>query len=295
MRNFLFILVFLISFFGNSQKLHVFDTKTKMPVPYANYLLYFDDSLIKGGYCTEQGLIDIPDGVVYNKIKLTCIGYENFEVSKNKIINDTLLLNPTVYPLKEIVITSNKKEEFINLGYIKSKRKARLGAIKGMKICTFIANPFHEPKLIHSFLFKIHNDNDTKLGFKLHLFENDTLTNKPGKELLQQDIIIILEGKSNKDIEHDVSSYNIDFPAQGAFVGIEWFGVLNEDNNFKGIDTQNGYIEINDDSKEFNTFQQDVFSFYPWKNMESFKKKVEGYTDFKNCPTASFGVKLYKN
>ena len=54
-------------------------------------------------------------------------------------------------------------------------------------------------------------------------------------------------------------------------------------------------IEINDEAKEFNTFQQDVFSFYPWKNMEKFKKICEEYTNFKNCPTASFGVIIYKD
>lgn len=292
----LFVVFFLISFCGNSQKIIVLDAKAKTPIPFTNYNLYLDDTLVKGGYCSEEGKIYIPVGIGYNKIKLTCIGYENFEISKNNIINDTLLLTPTVYLLKEVVVKTNKKDEFVSLGYIKSKRKTLLSAIKGMKICTFIANPFHETKLIHSFLFKIRNSNSTKLGFKLHLFEKDSLVNAPGKELLKHDIIVILDRKSNNDVEHDVSQYNIDFPAQGAFVGIEWFGGVNEENNnFNDIDGQNGYIEINDDDKEFNTFQQDVFSFYPWKNMEKFKKISEEYTNFKNSPTASFGIKIYKD
>ena len=291
---FLFVAVFLISFCGNSQKIDVIDASAKTPIPFANYYLFLDDTLVKGGYCSEEGEISIESGILYNKIKLTCIGYKNLEIFKSNIINNTLSLTPAVYPLQEVVIKSRKKEEFVNLGYIKSKRKTWLSAIKGMKICTFIDNPFHETKLIHSFLFKIRNNNSTKLGFKLHLFEKDSLTNNPGKELLKQDIIVILDGKSNKDLENIVSQYNIDFPAQGAFVGIEWFGVLNEENNdFKDVDSQNGYIEINDDAKEFSTFQKDVFSFYPWKNMEKFKKISEGYTSFKNCPTASFGIKIY--
>ena len=117
----------------------------------------------------------------------------------------------------------------------------------------------------------------------------------PGKELLQQEIIVILDSKSKKDVEHDVSQYNIDFPSKGAFVGIEWFGVLDENNkSFKGITSENGFIELNDVSTEFTTFKQDPFSFLPWKNMESFKNKIMKYTKFKNCPTASFGIKIYK-
>jgi len=293
---FLFILFFLISFCCNSQKIAVLDSKTKVFIPFANYYLFLDESMIKGSYCSNHGEIYIPKGLLYNKIKVTCIGYENLEIFKNTIINDTLLLTPTVYPLNEVVIKANKNEEFISLGYTKSKRKVEYSAIKGMKICTFIDNPLNEKKQIRSFLFKIHNYNNTKLGFKLHLFEKDTISNLPGKELLEQDIIVILEGKSRKLIEHYVDVYNIEFPAEGAFVGIEWFGVLNEENNtFKGVDTQNGYIEINDTSEKFDTFKQDVFSFYPWKNMENFKKLSEGYSNFKNCPTASFGIKIYKD
>ncbi|WP_293870664.1 hypothetical protein [Flavobacterium sp.] len=289
------IILFLFSFCCNSQKLIVQDAKTKKTISFVNYFLYQDEKLVTGGYCSEDGVIQLNSEILFNKIKLSCIGYENLEISKNIINNDTLLLTPAVYPLKEVVVKTNKKDEFVNLGYIKSKRKTWLTAIKGMKICAFIDNPFHETKLIHSFLFKICNNNSTKLGFKLHLFEKDSLTNNPGKELLKQDIIVILDGKSNKDIENIISQYNIDFPAQGAFVGIEWFGVLNEENNdFKDVDSQNGYIEINDDAKEFSTFQKDVFSFYPWKNMEKFKKLSEEYTSFKNCPTASFGIKIYK-
>ncbi len=296
-KNFyFFIFVFLTSFCCNSQKMNVLNSKTKTPVPFANYYLFLNENIVKAGYCSENGEIYIPKEVLYDKIKLTSIGYENFEILEKDIKDDTLLFVPAVYHLKEIEIIKNKTDELISLGYLKSKRKAWLSATKGMKICTFIENPFLQPKLIHSFLFKIRNNNETKLGFKLHLFEKDTITNAPGKELLKEDIVIVLEGKSKKDVEHDVSLYNIDFPAKGAFVGIEWFGVLNENNDdFNGIDTQNGYIELNDVSKEFNTFQQDVFSFFPWKNMEKFKKISEEHTNFRNCPTASFGLKLYKD
>lgn len=295
LKNFLFSLVFISYFkFCYSQKITVFDSKTKLPISFANFSLFNQDDFIYGSYCSDKGELVIPDGLLYSKIKITCIGYENLEINKENIKNDTLLLSLAVYPLKEIVITPNKKKKLVDLGFFNSKRKTLLGASKGMKICTFIENPYTEIKRIHSFLFKIRNDNDTKLGFKLHLYEKDSVSNLPGKELLQEEIIIILDGKSKNVVEHDVTKHNIDFPANGAFVGIEWFGVLNEENSkFKGIDTQNGLIELNDVSNEFNTYQRDVFSFYPWQNLEKFKNDVKSYLTFKNSPTPSFGIKIY--
>lgn len=277
--------------------MNVLNSKTKTPVPFANYYLFLNENIVKAGYCSEDGEIYIPKEVLYDKIKLTSIGYENFEILEKDIKDDTLLFIPAVYHLKEIEIIKNKTDELISLGYLKSKRKAWLSATKGRKICTFIDNPFGKIKLVHSFLFKIRNHNkDTKVGFKLHLFEKDTLTNTPGKELLQQDIIIILEDNDKKIKEQDVSNYNIEFPAHGAFIGIEWLGILNElDSIFSGVDTQNGSIELNDDAKEFTTFERDRFSFYPWENFERFKDKVKEYTTFKNCPTASFGITIYKD
>lgn len=293
---FLFILFFLNFFWSSSQNLTVLDAKSKKAISFVNYFLYQNEELVKGGYCSEEGIVLVDKNISFDKVKLTCIGYENLEIFKKSIDNDTLLLIPAVYPLNEVVVNSNKKNELVKIGYSESKRKTKFAAAKGKKMCVFISNPFNEIKIIHSFLFKIHNANHSKVGFKLHLFEKDSLTNMPGKELLKEEIIVILEGKNNKDVEHNVSEYNIDFPANGAFVGVEWVGVLNEENNnFRKNSTENGYIEINDESKEFTTFQQDVFSFYPWKNMERFKKINENILPFKNCPTASFGVKLYKN
>lgn len=297
-RKFFYYLFFLLyNGICCGQKIRVFDSNTKAPISFANFSLYNNKTFIYGNYCSNKGELFIPDGLLFNKINISCIGYENLEIYKKNIKNDTLLLTAVVYPLNEVVVKSNRKEQFINLGYAKSKRKTFLGASKGIKICTYVENPYKETKVIYSFLFKIRNHNkDTKVGFKLHLFEKDTLTNTPGKELLQQDIIIILDGNNKKITEHDVSSYNIEFPAHGAFIGIEWLGILNElDSIFSGVDTQNGSIELNDDAKEFTTFERDRFSFYPWENFERFKDKVKEYTTFKNCPTASFGLKIYKD
>ena len=226
---------------------------------------------------------------------VSCIGYTNLDISKEMIQNDTLLLKPAVYHLKEVLVKASKKIDRETLGYANSKIKSLLSAIKGMEICTYIENPYHEVKTIHSVLFKIRNPNKTKLGFRLHLYELDTIKKKPSKDLLDQNIIITIENKGKNVIEYDVSAYNLELPSNGAFIGIEWLGELNDINNF--VDAQqyeNGFIELNDKTDSFTTFQRNRFSIFPWTNMERFKKNAENYQKYNNCPNASFGISIYK-
>lgn len=294
-KHLFFIIIFLNSVCSISQQLIVKNATTKIPVSYANFSLFKDEQIVQGGYCSKDGEILINKDLKFDNIIVSCIGYENLDVAKGLILNDTLLLKPTVYHLKEVIVKSNKKQEFATLGLPKAKLKSLLGAFKGFEICTFIENPYHETKTIHSFLLKIRNPNKSKVGFRLHLYEIDSIKRTPKKELLTQDIIVIVEGNTKELIEHDVTIYNLELPSNGAFVGIEWFGVFNEETNtFEGENIENGYIEINDQVNALFTFRRSRFSFFPWSNMERFKKDTAPHQHFKNYPNASFGLKVYK-
>lgn len=289
------IIVFLISSVCFSQKIKVIDIVSNNSIPYANFTLYKDKKIVQGSYCNENGEMLIKHDLLFDSIVVSCIGFEEQNFTKEMIVNDTLFLKPTVYHLKEVVIKTNRNNDFETLGFVDTKSKSLIGAFKGMEICTFIKNPDHDVKIIHSFLFKIRNPNKTKLGFRLHLYEMDTIRKTPNKELLNQDIIVVIENDGKKQIEHDVSAYNIVLPANGAFVGIEWLGELNEaNNNFEDTVFENGYIELNDKINSFTTYQRNRFGVFLWTNMERFKKEVDNYQNYKNCPNASFGIKVYK-
>ncbi len=289
------IIVFLISSVCFSQKIKVIDIVSNNSIPYANFSIYKDKKIVQGSYCNENGEMLIKQDLLFDSIVVSCIGYEEQNFIKEMIVNDTLFLKPTVYHLKEVVIKTNRNNDFETLGFVETKSKSLIGAFKGMEICTFIENPSGEVKFIHSFLFKIRNTNKTKLGFRLHLYEMDTIRRTPTQELLNQDIIVVIENDGKKQIEHDVSAYSIELPANGAFIGIEWLGELNEaNNNFEDTVFENGFIELNDKINSFTTFQRNRFGVFPWSNMERFKKEAENYQNYKNCPNASFGIKVYK-
>ena len=286
-KNHFFIILLFISFCCSSQTLKVVNQLTNIPIPYANYSVYKDKKIVQGSYCSENGKIVIKKGVDFDYLVVTCLGYEDLTISKEKIVNDTLLLKPTVYHLKEVVIKTNKNIQFQSLGFIKSKSKSHLGAFKGMEICTYIENPYRQVKTIHSVLFKIINPNKSKLGLRIHLYEFDSILKSPGKELLNQDVIVIIDKKGKNDIDYDVSAYNLEFPSNGAFIGIEWLGELNSTNDFEDTVVENGFIEINDNSNTLTTFMKNRFAVFPWSNMEHFKRDTNCY---KNSPNASFGI-----
>ncbi|MCZ8169123.1 MAG: hypothetical protein ACK5RV_02045 [Flavobacterium sp.] len=293
-RKFLITITLLIGFISFSQRYIVVDDSTHLPVPFVSYSLFKDGTIIGGGYSNEKGSFSIKKE--FSKLVLTCIGYENLELVHNSIKKDTFRLKPIVYHLNEVVIDPKLKKETALLGNYNTKLKSLLGAATGMEICTFIENPYHEPKPIQSVLFKIRNHSKNKVGFKIHLYERDSVTGEPKRELITQDIVIISEESKKEKIEFNVRAYDLELPANGAFLGIEWLGNLDEENNtFENTLVGNGYIELNDSSNAKNTFERNRFSFYSWVSMKKFKKKVEDYVTYNNLPNASFGLKIITN
>lgn len=293
-RKFLIAISLLVGCISFSQQYVVVNDSTKLPVPFVSYSLYNEGAIIGGGYSNEKGSISIKKE--FSKIVLSCIGYENSELIQNFIKNDTLLLKPVVYHLNEVVIDPKAKKETALLGNYNTKLKSLLGAATGMEICTYIENPYHEPKTIQSVLFKIRNHSKAKVGFKIHLYERDSLTGEPKRELITQDIVIISEESKKEKIEFNVRAYDLELPANGAFLGIEWLGNLDEESNtFENKLGGNGYIELNDSSSAKNTFQRNRFSFYSWVSMEKFKSNVKEYVNYNNLPNASFGLKIISN
>lgn len=105
LQNKLFILLFLLAFqIGLSQNKYffVFDKATNLPLENVN--IFYPD-LNEGTFTNSEGKASI-----YSKnlsLKITAIGYEDVILEiKNKKTSDTILMNPTLVQLDEIVIKS---------------------------------------------------------------------------------------------------------------------------------------------------------------------------------------------
>ena len=288
----IFILIYSLSF---SQEIRILDSLTKKPLMYTNAKFYLNNKIIGGDYCDEKGKITI-NKIDFDSVEFSQIGYEAKIISR-KFIRDTILMNQVAISLNEIKIEKNSKHKITSLGYINYKKKIRLSAYKGFEIVVYIDNPFNQLKEIQSFLFKVKKEGKFKTAMRIHFYKKDLEKLIPGKEILNEDIIQYIDGKTKEIFEVDVSKYEIELPIEGAFIGIEWLGVLNEKTGEFNMNDSNWdatYIDVNDKINIPLTFTRSKFADPEWKNTENMKNEFKNIIEYKNFPNASFGIKIFE-
>lgn len=285
-----FILIYSTAF---SQKVCIVDSLTKKPLMYTNASFYLNNKVVGGDYCDENGKITI-DKINFDNVAFSQIGYNTKTVGKNAI-QDTILLNQIAIPLNEIRIEKNIKHKITSLGYINYKKKIRLSASKGFEIVVFIDNPFNQPKEIQSFLFKVKKEDKFKAALRIHFYKKNSAKLIPDEEILTEDVIQYIDGKTKELFEVDVTKYQLELPVEGAFVGIEWLGVIDEKSgefNMTDSNWEATYIDINDKTNLPLTFMRSKFKNPNWENTENMKNESKYIIDYKNYPNASFGIKV---
>lgn len=287
--------LFFITNLSLSQSHFIFDSETKKPVPFTNILYLKEESIIDRDYCNEIGLFTIKTNISFDKITFSCVGYETKSVDNFSNIDIIYLIKKSIL-LDEVIISKNKNTNFSILGFSKSKKKTRLSAYKGFEIVVFIDNPFNQPKDVQSFLFKVKNDQKFKTAVRVHFYKKDLEKLIPSEEILNEDIIKFIEGGTKELIEVDVSKYELELPIEGAFIGIEWLGAIDEKSGEFITDKtiwSATYIEVNDKINQPLTFIRSKFNNHKWENTENMKVEVKKYIEYKNYPNASFGIKIF--
>lgn len=294
MKKITCIIFFLIQTFSFSQKICVMDSLTKERLPYTTIKLFLNNIMVSGGYCDEKGEIVI-NKLNFDSLEFSEIGYYKKSINK-KLINDTIFLNQNIIELKEVVI-NKYKQEVVTLGYINNKKKMQLSAGKGSEIVVFIDNSFNQSRQVKTFLFNLKRKKDFKTAIRIHFYKKKINKSEPSEEIGNEDIIGYLDNKIKGTIEIDITNYNIEFPIEGIFVGIEWLGFFDllsgkfTTDNFEIWDDIK--IDINDNINKPLTFFRSKFINPIWKNSEFIKKEFANYINFKNLPNASFGIKVY--
>lgn len=273
-----------------AQTIKVYDLDTNEPVPFV-ILSYFKNEVnIGSDYCNKNGFVIIKNNE-FNKIEISCIGYESKIITDITIV-DKVFLKKKVIALEEVVILNNNDKKIL-LGYTDKRKKISISGSKGFEICEFINNPYKSEKTIKSFLFKIKRKKSFRTAIRLHFYNKKDDKIAPGNEILKEDIIYYFDGKIKDLIEVDVSSYNIQLPSEGAFVGIEWLGIVDQNGSFiENIDEWNDTsIELNDEIIFPYTFIKSRTGQNNWYNTEKLKKDISKFT---NYPNATFGIKIFE-
>lgn len=284
MNNILTLILFFKVVIVSSQSIKIFDDKTKTSIPYVNVTFFLENKIVGGDYSNEKGYVIIPNGIEYENIKLSCIGYKNKIIYKKNIVNDTILLTQDVVNLNEVIIP--KRNDFI-LGYIHLKKEISSGIGKGIEVVVFIENNTNKPLFIKSFLFNL-NKFRNKDKIRIHFYEIHSDKFEPGNEINKDDIIYNLDGVDEKKIEINISQYGLYLPSEGGFIGLESLGI--NDLYPEGLigSKKNIDFDLNSKVKKSWTFIKNRFKDNKWGHI-NFGTSINKTSSL----NASFAIKVY--
>lgn len=298
-KNFvLLFLIYQISFSQNKKQHYLFCETSKTPISFGNVSFLNNDKLVGGSYCDSNGSYSFESNLKFNKIEFSCIGYETKTISQTQNLQDTVFLKNKIINLEEVIISKKHSHELSLMGFLEYKKKFDISGGMGIETSVFIENTHNTPKHIKSFLFKVKRKEKHKTAIRIHFYRKLLDKSEPGEELLNEDIIKYIDEKTTGLIEIDVSSFGLELPIEGAFVGLEWLGILDE-NSGKFVEGKKSWndtkIEYNDFVNKPLTFIRNRFKMEVWDNTENLKKEFENYLKIKNYPNASFGIKVYND
>lgn len=244
----------------------IIDNDSKLGIPFSNIWILNKDI---GTSSLESGnfLLLIDSTIFKNeKLKVTAIGYYD-TIIELRNYNKTINLQPRCYEIQEVAVYPNKKNTLVvnpidkkmKLGYMLSSNTPLI-------MCRLF--PYREQYLSNDFISKIMvytKKSLKKHRFNLHIYEYDTINKKPGKELVNKNIIVSTKPELGFGISQniiDISQYKIKIPITGLIVGVEW--IMNYENLFEEeINENNGKINVKLFEKRYGpdfviTFEKDL-------------------------------------
>jgi hypothetical protein len=279
MKVVLFILLIISAIKINAneaKKVIIVNQKDLQPISYAIISFYETDTLVGGIYANVDGIFSLKLAEKINSLKFSCVGYKTKCCPISSNFPDTIMLEPVNYNIQEIVVNPKTGSNTIELGYIKkSSLKAYGSSRKNTEFAVFIPNKTGKNAMIKTLLYKLRQDSDVKTALRVHIYSIAENGFVPGKELIPINKVLYLEGKHpmSKVVSFDVSDLGIVLPVEGIFVGLEWIGLVNENEMYKKGSIENiPYILTTNLIDEKVSFTKGYFTKDMWKIFDSQSK-----------------------
>ena len=213
-ENRLILLFLFISQFALSQiKGVVKDSLSGEPIPYVN--IWVENETI-GTISEIDGSFVLTTSSDKN-IVFSILGYNKKTLKANQI--KTVLLNPTIFDLKEMVILNKKETKQVEIGIIKNSTFQAFD--NGPKVeAKFF--PYEKSYSKTRFIKEVTIFTDSRIDnatIKLHFYKVNE-NGAPGEELLTKDYIVSLQKGVIKH-KFNLSNLDLEFPKNGLFVAYE--------------------------------------------------------------------------
>lgn len=197
------------------------------PIEYANIWI---KNTPKGVLSDSTGYFEIEVNQM-DTLLISYLGYKTQTLAIKKLPKKIVLIQKA-FATPTAVVHSGKAE-ILDVGFNQKFEKKNLGGGGFCMNCRFIPpnlqvlfgqfieNPSNKSGYFQSVSFYLHQEGRSKYPFRVRIFEKDTLTDFPNKDLLDTSIIvtpIIKEGW----VKIDLTPYRVIFPKNGAIVAFEW-------------------------------------------------------------------------
>ncbi len=214
------------------------------PIPYVS--IWVENETI-GTTSEENGQFEIHVSDNNKNLIFSSLGFEKkiIKAADAKVV----ILKPTAYDLKEIVVSNRKQTKEIEIG--QSKTEILQAFDNGPKIDAKFF-PYRAAYNKTRFIKQISILTDSNIdnaSIKIHLYSVDA-NGFPGDELLDKDFIVSLKKGVVKQ-KIDVSDFNLILPKTGIFVAYEKLLITNNriekkstDSNTKLVKTQISYAPL---------------------------------------------------
>ena len=224
MNKFLVFFLFLTISLTGQIKGVVKDSISGEPIPYVSIWI---ENKSTGTSSEENGTFTI-NSEETNRLQFSCLGYKDNTLNINA--KGEYLLSPEIYQIREVEVIALKKTKKNKVGNSELSRTSHLqGAIPQI-----LAKKFDYDSITKETNFLKEIEIFTKSPIKdavlkIRILELDSITNLPGKSLVDESILVKV-GKGRKKTIVDVSNQNISIPKGGIIIGIE--NVIVESNKY---------------------------------------------------------------
>lgn len=207
---------------------HVYDNKSKDPIPYVN--LSFLNTL-KGTSTDEEGhfFLDVPKPYLEKEVHISSLGYKDtivvaqslYQAKRFEMVEESFELDEVV------VVQKLGNSDVLNPISSYSLTSGFSSSATPWVLALYFPNIGAQKKYVDKltiFLKKDENFNRESAKFRIRIYTVDPVTKKPATDLLRKSIV--LEHDVTQDyVSIDLRAFNIEIPNSGIFVGLEWLFV----------------------------------------------------------------------
>jgi hypothetical protein len=241
MRYLFSIVLLQFTFVVYTQEFKVIDAQDKEPVPFATIILKKGSENVYAEYADEKGAVKLSGTPAYDFAVITCVGYKTYMLPREEL-KGTIHLEQDVVLLDEVVLTTGKPTI---LGEYYAKQKKYLTLNKQYIASCYFQNTLGGRPVVQSIFFKVDKVYQ-KTAVRIHLYSRHDYTQSsyhpetnekssyqtfiPGEELLLDNLIYYIEPGAKREVEIDLSEYDVEMPAEGLFAAIECLGYYDDSN-----------------------------------------------------------------